>query len=66
LIDGLLSFRQTVKQLQADIGLEGNVQLLYPEDEKGSLIDKLDLVESLLKIKEETARSGLFYLNQLF
>ncbi len=64
LVDGLLSFRQTIEQLKEDFGLEEEVQLLYPKEKSNLLFDGLDLVESALKIKWESFRSGLFYLDR--
>ena len=64
LIDGLLSFRQAVEQMKSDIGLEEEVELLYPQDEEDSFFDKLDLLESFTNIKERTLRTGLFYLGR--
>ena len=63
LIDGLLSFRQTVEQLKQDVGLNEEIHLLYPEDEKDSFFEGLDLIESVLSIPQKTIRSGLFYLD---
>ena len=64
LVDGLLSFRETINQLKNDIGLKGEVQLIYPEDEKTLLTEILDSVKSLLTIKKEATLSGLLYLNR--
>ena len=67
LIDGLAGFYDTVDHLAADLKLEDGYQLVYPPDEVDTFLSKLDLMESVLNLKNKVTRNSLlYYLSPLF
>ena len=62
LVDQIGTFRQTIQQLSKRVKIEDNYEIFYAPDEKDTLLGKLDLLDSISKIKASIVSGGIFFL----
>jgi protease IV len=62
LIDQIGTFRQTIQQLSKSVKVETEYEIFYAPDEKDTLLGKLDLLDSISRIKESIISGGVFFL----
>jgi len=62
LVDHIGTFRQTIQQLSKSVGIKDNYDIYYAPDEKDTLLGKLDLLDSISKIKKSFFTGGVFFL----